>query len=166
MPHASLPTGVSIVPAVVEDVPVILDLIKELAEFEKLTYMVVATEAMLAEALFAPHPKAEVVLARLDDKVVGFALFFPNFSTFLGRPGLYLEDLYVRPEARSRGIGQALLLHLAGIARERGCGRFEWTVLNWNEQAIRFYQRLGAQAMADWTIMRVSGEALQNMRKP
>jgi len=163
MPNNKLPGGVRIVPATVEDVPLILALIRELAEFEKLTHLVVATESILAEALFGLKPKAEVVLALLNDEPAGFALYYHNFSTFLGRHGLYLEDLYVRPAARSKGIGKALLLHLGRIAQERGCGRYEWAVLDWNLRAIRFYKRLGAQPLNDWIIMRVTGQALQDL---
>lgn len=155
--------NIRIVPATADDVAVILSLIRELAEFEKLSHLVVATEAMLAEALFSAHPKAEVVLAIQDDEPVGFALFFHNFSTFLGRHGLYLEDLYVREAARDKGVGKALLLHLAGIARERCCGRYEWAVLDWNDHAIRFYKQLGALPLDDWTIMRVTGRALEDI---
>ena len=126
----------------------------------------VATEDGLHQALFGPHPGAEVLIAELTaptSEPVGFALFFHNFSTFLGRRGLYLEDLFVRPEARGRGVGRALLVHLAQIALERGCGRFEWSVLDWNESAIRFYRELGAQPLEGWTVMRVTGEALAKL---
>lgn len=156
-------TEVRILPATVADVPVILELVKALAAFEKLSHLVVATDDMLRKALFGPRPQAEVVLAWRGDNAVGFALFFHNFSTFLGRRGLYLEDLFVRPEARGLGIGKALLTHLGGIAKERNCGRYEWAVLDWNESAIRFYRSLGAQPLDDWTIMRVTGPALDRI---
>jgi len=153
----------AIEPASRSDVPVILALIKELAEFERLSHLVVATEAGLAEALFGVQPQAEVIVARLKGATIGFALFHHNFSTFLGRRGLWLEDLYVRPAARGRGIGKALLLHVGGLAKARGCGRYEWSVLDWNENAIRFYKSLGATPMDDWTIMRVTGDALRRI---
>jgi len=143
-----------------EDVPVILDLIKALAEYERMTDEVVATEGDLRTWLFGPRPVAEVVLARAGDVVVGFALFFHNFSTFLGRPGIYLEDLFVKPEWRGQGVGRQLLVHLAALAVERGCGRMEWSVLNWNEPAVGFYQRLGASVMEEWRICRLTGETL------
>jgi GNAT superfamily N-acetyltransferase len=154
------PAWLQIVPATSADVPVILELIRALAEFERLAGEVVATEPGLRESLFGPTPGAEVVLARVGDEAVGFALFFHSYSTFLGRRGLYLEDLFVRPAWRGRGIGEALLRHLAGVAVGRGCGRLEWAVLDWNEQAIGFYRRLGARALDDWTVFRVAGDAL------
>lgn len=145
------------------DVPVILSFIKELAEYERLSHLVVATEETLGQALFGDRPQAEVVIAALDGKDVGFALFFHNFSTFLGKQGLYLEDLYVRPEARGAGAGKALLKHLAKIAIERDCGRFEWSVLDWNEPSIQFYKSLGARPLDDWTIFRLDGDALTTL---
>ncbi len=147
-------------PAVPQDVPVILRLIRELADFEREPDAVVATEAMLTDALFGPHPAAEAVIAEQDGDVAGFALFFHNFSTWTGARGLYLEDLYVTPGARGSGIGTALLRHLAGIALDRGCARFEWAVLDWNTPAIDFYAAMGAEAMDDWRIRRVTGDAL------
>ncbi len=147
-------------PAREDDVPLILDLIKGLAVYEKLADQVVATEDGLRESLFGGKPAAEVVIAYAGDEAVGFALFFHNFSTFLGRRGLYLEDLFVRPEWRGRGAGRALLTRLAQIAAERECGRFEWSVLDWNEPAITFYKGLGAKPMNEWTIFRVTGDAL------
>ena len=147
-------------PARERDVPLILSLIKGLAEYEKLAHEVVATEERLRQSLFGPHPSAEVVIAYVDDEAVGFALFFHTYSTFLGQRGLYLEDLFVLPEWRGRGAGRALLTHLARIAAERGCGRFEWSVLDWNEPAINFYKRLGAKPMHEWTIFRVAGDSL------
>jgi GNAT superfamily N-acetyltransferase len=145
-------------------VPLILGLIKELAEYEKLSDEVVADEETLRRNLFGEgHRGAEVVVAEHDGEPVGFALFFHNFSTFLGRPGLYLEDLYVRPAFRGRGAGKALLAHLAALAKERGCGRMEWWVLDWNEGAIGFYESIGAEAMDEWTVYRVTGEALERL---
>ena len=143
-----------------DDVPLILAFIRELAAYERLAHEVVASEASLAATLFGPRPAAEVVLAEIDGAPAGFALYFHNYSTFLGRPGLYLEDLFVRPEFRGRGIGRALLARLARIAVERGCGRMEWWVLDWNAPAAGFYERLGARPMSDWTVFRMDGEAL------
>ncbi len=145
------------------DVPTILRLIRELAEFEHLLDQVTASEAQLHEGLFGPRPGAEVVMARLGDEVVGFALYFQSFSTFLGKPGLYLEDLYVRQAFRGQGHGAAMLRHLARTALERGCGRFEWAVLNWNQRAIDFYEALGAKRLGEWTTFRVTGDALQRL---
>jgi GNAT superfamily N-acetyltransferase len=142
------------------DVPAVLAMIRGLAEFERLDHLCVATESQLSQALFGRESTVEVIVAWEGGEAVGFALFFPNFSTFLGRPGLYLEDLFVRPEFRGRGYGRALLIHLARLAVERGCGRFEWAVLDWNEQAIGFYRALGASVLADWRITRVTGDAL------
>jgi GNAT superfamily N-acetyltransferase len=142
------------------DIPVILRLIRGLAEYEGLAHECVATEAALAETLFGARPQAEVVLAFADGRAAGFALFFPNYSTFLAKQGIYLEDLFVFPEFRGRGIGKRLLQHLAALAVERGCGRLEWSVLDWNKDAIRFYESLGAKAMDEWTVYRVTGEAL------
>ena len=150
-------------PAVEADAPVILDLIRDLAEYEKLSDQVTATEADIARALFAEPPRAEAVIARLDDEPIGFALFFHNFSTFVGRPGLYLEDLYVRPAFRGRGFGRRLLAHLARIAVDRGCGRFEWSVLDWNKPAIAAYRRAGAARLDDWTVYRLTGDALKRL---
>ena len=150
-------------PAVEADVPVILDLIRDLAEYEKLSDQVTATEADIARSLFGDPPRAEAVIARLDGDAIGFALFFHNYSTFLGRPGLYLEDLYVRPAFRGRGFGRRLLVHLARIAVDRGCGRFEWSVLDWNEPAIAAYRRAGATPLDDWTVYRLTGDALERL---
>lgn len=150
-------------PAAEGDVPLILRFIRELAEYERLLHEVVATEARLRDTLFGAKPAAEVVIAEADGEPVGFALFFQNYSTFLAQPGIYLEDLYVRPEARGRGAGRALLAHLARLARERGCGRLEWWVLDWNEAAIRFYRSLGAQPMDDWTVHRLAGAGLDRL---
>ncbi|HVE48949.1 MAG TPA: GNAT family N-acetyltransferase [Casimicrobiaceae bacterium] len=138
-------------------------LIRSLADYEKLLHMCVGTEQELQGALFGPDPAAEVLIAEVDGISVGFALFFHTFSTFLARRGLWLEDLFVVPEARGRGVGTALLTRLARIAVERQCGRFEWAVLDWNTPAIRFYERLGATLMQDWRIVRVTGEALERL---
>ena len=148
-------------PAREDDVPAILGLITELAVFEKLEHLLEVTSARLHEHLFGPRPVVECVVGEVDGTVVAFALFFPNFSTFLGKPGLYLEDLYVQPAHRGTGLGKALLAHLGAIAVERGCGRFEWSVLDWNERAIRFYEAMGATVMPDWRICRVTGPALE-----
>ncbi len=148
-----------------DDVPVIAELIRGLARFEKLEQEVVMTEELLAAGLFGDRPYAEVVLAEDDGRPVGFALFFHNFSTFLGRPGIYLEDLFVLPEQRGQGIGRMLLAHLARLAVERGCGRLEWAVLDWNRDAIKFYERLGARPNSDWTVYRLTGEALSGLAR-
>jgi GNAT superfamily N-acetyltransferase len=155
--------GIEIRVATEDDVPLVLSLIKELAEYERLSHEVVATEEMLRDSLFGERRVAEVILGYLRDGPAGFALFFHNFSTFLGKPGIYLEDLYVKPEFRGAGVGRALLVYLAKLARERGCGRLEWSVLDWNEPAIRFYKALGAVPMEDWTVYRVMGEALDEL---
>lgn len=149
--------------AKVEDVSDIVEFIRELALYEKLSHEMIATDESIAEWLFGERPAAEVIIARIADEPVGFALYFTTFSTFLGRPGIYLEDLFVRPGHRGAGIGKALLQHIARIACERGYGRVEWAVLDWNESAIGFYERLGAVALDDWTTYRVSGEGLQLM---
>ena len=143
-----------------EDVPLVLELIRGLAEYEKLAHEVVTDVAELERALFGERCVAEVVIAEYEEQAAGFALFFHNFSTFLGRSGIYLEDLFVKPDFRGRGIGETLLSFLAALAVERGCGRLEWSVLDWNEPAIRFYERLGAEAMNEWTVFRVTGDAL------
>jgi GNAT superfamily N-acetyltransferase len=148
-----------------DDVPVIAELIRGLARFEKLEHEVVMTEALLDVGLFGDRPYAEVVLAEDDGRPVGFALFFHNFSTFLGRPGIYLEDLFVLPEQRGKGIGRMLLAHLARVAVERGCRRMEWAVLDWNRDAIQFYERLGATPNSDWTVYRLTGEALTGLAR-
>ena len=145
------------------DVPLILRLIQGLAVYEKLAHEVTATEAGLRETLFGARPAADVIIGYTGDTPVGFALFFPNYSTFLGKPGLYLEDLFVLPEWRGHGFGRGLLTQLAKIAVERGCGRFEWSVLDWNEPAIGFYQGLGAKLMDGWSIVRVTGDALTKL---
>jgi GNAT superfamily N-acetyltransferase len=145
-----------------EDLSLILRFIKELADYEKLLHEVVATEEILRESLFERRA-AEVVIAEYKDEPVGFALFFHNFSTFLGRPGLYLEDLYVRPELRGKGIGKLLLSYLAKLALERGCGRFEWWCLDWNKSSIDFYKSIGAIPMDEWTVYRVCDKALEDL---
>jgi GNAT superfamily N-acetyltransferase len=156
-------TDIRIDPATPADVPTIRALISELAEFEKLLHEAQATDAQLHDSLFGPNPGAEVLMAHIGDEVAGFALFFHNFSTFLGQRGLYLEDLFVRPRFRGAGCGEALLRRLAKIALERNCGRFEWSVLDWNQRAIDFYKSLGAVPMDEWTIYRVTGEALKKL---
>jgi len=150
-------------PATPNDIPQILQFIRELADYEELTHEVTATEDLLHQHLFGARPVAECLIAELDHAPVAFALFFHNFSTFLGRPGIYLEDLFVRPAARGKGVGRALLTHLAKIAVERNCGRLEWSVLDWNAPAIGFYNKLGAKPMDEWTVMRVTGDALKNL---
>lgn len=158
-----MPRAFDIKPATKEDVPLILSFIKELAEYEKLSHEVVATEAILEETLFGENAHAEVIIATLNETPVAFALFFHNFSTFLGRPGIYLEDLYVSPEARGNGVGQKMLAYLAKLAKERKCGRLEWWVLDWNEDAIGFYKRIGAIPMDEWTVFRVTGQSLDDL---
>ena len=162
--------------AELRDVAAIVQLIRDLAEFEKLTHLVQVTPEKLRPQLFGEKPAAEALVAELGDgktgdgkgggEVVAFALFFTNFSTFLARPGLYLEDLYVQPAHRGKGVGEAMLTRLAARAAERGYGRFEWSVLDWNENAIRFYERMGATVMPDWRICRITGDALQRFSKP
>lgn len=147
----------------VSDIPLILSLIKELAEYEKLSHEVVATEEMLTETLFGHKSHIEALVGYLHDKPVGFALYFHNFSTFLGRKGIYLEDLYVKPEARGKGVGQKILVYLARLAKERGCGRLEWSVLDWNTPAIEFYKKIGAKPMDEWTVYRLTGAALDEL---
>jgi GNAT superfamily N-acetyltransferase len=145
-------------------VPLILAFIRDLAIYEKLLPEVIATEAALRDSLFGPQPAAHVVIAESGNRPAGFALYFFTYSTFLAKPGLYLEDLFVNPEFRGAGIGKALLLHLAKIAHARGCGRMEWTVLDWNEPAKGFYKKLGAVPLDDWRIMRLTGPALAQYR--
>ena len=146
-----------------EDVPLILSFVRELAEYERAVEKVCATEENLREAMFGEARVAEAVVARVGEEPAGVALFFHNFSTWTGLHGLYLEDLYVRPHLRGRGVGRALLAHLARLAKERGCARFEWAVLDWNEPAIRFYEHLGARAMSGWKIYRMTGDALDRL---
>jgi GNAT superfamily N-acetyltransferase len=142
------------------DIPLILALVNELAEYEKLRHESIATEETMRQALFGPNPVAETLIARFDGEPAGFALFFHNFSTFLGKKGLYLEDLFVRPIFRGRAIGKSLLQHLAGIAVSRDCGRFQWQVLDWNQPARDFYESLGAEANPSWVSYRITGDAL------
>ena len=153
--------NIQIVPAKSDQVSLILSFIRKLADYEKLSQEVIADEALLREYLFGARPTAEVVLAYLNGRAVGFALFFTSFSTFVGRPGIYLEDLFVEIDARGRGVGKAVLRHLAGLAVERGYGRVEWAVLDWNQPSIEFYRSLGAKPMSEWTVYRLSGEPLQ-----
>jgi GNAT superfamily N-acetyltransferase len=152
-------------PATPADLPAIVGLIRELAVFEHLEHLMVATPESMAPHLFGPRPAAEAVVAEVSGAVVAFALFFTNFSTFLGQPGLYLEDLYVQPAHRGAGLGRALFAHLGALAVERGCGRFEWSVLDWNENAIRFYERMGAAVMPDWRICRITGDTLKSFAR-
>ena len=153
-------SNIRIVSAIESDVPIILEMIRELAAYEKLLHICVATEDQLRGTLFGARPAAEVLLAQLAGETVGFALFFPNYSTFLAQPGIFLEDLYVKPHTRGKGAGIALLKELARIAVARGCGRVEWLVLDWNAPSIEFYKKLGATAMDEWTTFRLTGEAL------
>lgn len=162
--HAEQPVeGISIVPAAIADAPLLRQLIFELAEYEHLTTECEADEVLLAEWLFGPRAVAEALVARYWGEPAGMALFFRSFSTFKTLPGLYLEDLFVRPHVRGRGVGRALMVHLARLARERGYARFEWSVLDWNEPALRFYRALGAEPLEDWTMWRLSGEALREL---
>lgn len=154
---------IAIRPATPADLPLIAELIRDLAEYEKLAHEVRFDETVLGEKLFGARPYAEVVIGQLDGAPQGFALFFHNFSTFEGKPGIYLEDLFVRPAARGSGLGKALLAHLAMLATQRDCARLEWSVLDWNEPAIGFYQKLGARLMDDWTVMRVDGANLARL---
>lgn len=156
-------TSLKIRPATEADVPLLLQFIRDIAEYEKLPDEVVADESILKESFFGERPTAEAIFGEWDGKPAAFAVFFENFSTFMGRSGLYLEDLYVRPEYRKKGIGEQMLRHLAGIAVDRGCPRFEWVALDWNEPAIRFYENLGAQQMEEWRLFRMTGSALKNM---
>lgn len=146
--------------ATVDDVPLILEFIKSLAEYEKLAHEVVATEDLLRQNIFGERRRAEVIFAYEGSSPVGFALFFHNFSTFLGRPGIYLEDLYVKPETRGKGYGKMLLAYLAKLAVERNCSRLEWWVLDWNIPSIEFYKKLGAKPMDEWTVFRLTGDKL------
>lgn len=152
--------AIKIKSATVSDIPLILSLIKELADYEKLSHEVVATEEALKKTLFGQHSHAEIIIGYLNDIPVGFALFFHNYSTFLGRPGVYLEDLYVKKDVRGNGVGQKMLSYIARIAKERECGRLEWSVLDWNEPAINFYKSVGAKPMDEWTVYRLTGDAL------
>jgi GNAT superfamily N-acetyltransferase len=155
--------SVTIRPAAEPDVPVILDLIRQLAIYERLEHEVVATEERVRKTLFGAKPSAEAILAEKEQECVGFALFFESYSTFLAQPGIYLEDLFVKPHMRGKGVGSALLQHLAAIAIERNCGRMEWGVLNWNEPSIQFYKNLGAIPMDEWTKYRLTGNAIERL---
>jgi GNAT superfamily N-acetyltransferase len=157
------PDGLRIEPATERDVPVLLSLIKALADYERMAAEVVADEALVRSSFFGAAPSAEAVIARVGTEPIGFAVWFHNHSTFLGRRGLYLEDLFVVPEWRGRGVGRALLAHLARIAVARGCGRMEWSVLNWNEAAIRFYRSLSARPMDEWTVFRLAGDDIARL---
>jgi len=150
-------------PATIGDVPIILELIRDLATYERAPHDVTATEEQLTDVLFGEKRAAEVLLAFEGDTPIGFAVFFPNFSTWVGRPGLYLEDLFVRPEHRGKGYGRALLVYLAGIARDRGCGRMEWAVLDWNAPAIDFYKKLGAAPLEEWKIFRLTRDGIAKL---
>ena len=155
--------GFQIKSATESDVPVILSFVKKLARYEQLLHEVVATEDLLRKTLFGKRRTAEVAIGYLESKPVGFVLFFHNYSTFLGKPGLYIEDLFVDEDYRRRGYGRALLLHVARLAKERDCGRLEWSVLDWNQPAIDFYKKLGALPMSDWTVFRVAGKSLDEL---
>jgi GNAT superfamily N-acetyltransferase len=161
----SMQTDFEIRAARVADVPIILELIRDLATYERAPNEVRATEERLVDVLFGEKPVAEVLLAFEGKSPVGFAVFFHNFSTWLGRPGLYLEDLFVKPEARGKGYGRALLVDLARIARDRGCGRMEWAVLDWNDPAIQFYRKLGAKPMEEWTVFRLTRDGIAELAK-
>jgi GNAT superfamily N-acetyltransferase len=154
---------IEIRPAAESDVPLILAFIKKLADYERLSHEVVATEELLRHTLFGTRPPAEVAIAYLERTPVGFVLFFHNFSTFLGRSGIYIEDLFVEERYRRQGVGRALLLYVARRAKARQCGRLEWSVLDWNEPAVKFYEQLGAVPMSDWTAYRISGESLDKL---
>jgi GNAT superfamily N-acetyltransferase len=156
-------TQFEIRPAHVDDVPIILELIRDLATYERAPNEVMATEEQLVDVLFGERPAAEVLIAFEGKSAVGFAVFFYNFSTWLGRPGLYLEDLFVKPKNRGKGYGRALLIELAKIARDRGCGRMEWAVLDWNEPAIKFYRALGAKPMHEWTVFRLTRDGIASL---
>ena len=156
-------SDIRVTSATESDIPAILDMILGLAEYEKLSHLVVATEEQLRQTLFGERPGAEVLLANWNGEAIGFALFFPNYSTFLAQPGIYLEDLFVKPHARGKGAGLALFVELARIAVDRGCGRVEWAVLDWNEPSIRFYKKLGAVALDEWSTYRLTSEPLRRL---
>jgi GNAT superfamily N-acetyltransferase len=158
-----MPGNFTIKLATIEDVSLILNFIKELAEYEKLSHEVQATEALLKETLFGEDATAEVIIGYYDNAPAAFAVYFHNFLTFLGRPGIYIEDIFVKPHLRGKGLGQKIFVYLARLAKERNCGRLEWWVLDWNETAIGFYKRLGAKAMDEWTVYRLSGAALDKL---
>lgn len=156
-------SAIQIRPAVAQDAGLIFGFIRALAEYEKLSHAVTATEELVREHLFGPQPVAEAIIGSLDGRPVGFALFFSTFSTFVGRPGIWLEDLFVLPDARGKGVGQAMLRHVASLAAARNCGRLEWSALEWNEPAIRLYEKLGATLMHDWRIFRIAGPQLSKL---
>ena len=158
-----MPADMRITNATEQDAPVILELIRDLGEYERLSDQVIATEDQIRKTLFGAHPVAEALLASIEGKTVGFAVFFTNYSTFLAKPGIYLEDLFVKPDARGQGVGKAVLERIAQLAVERGCGRVEWSVLDWNAPSIRFYESLGAVAMNEWTTFRLTGESLARL---
>ena len=158
-------SNISIRNATRDDCELILNFIQQLADYEKLSHEVVATTQDLAKTLFGDKSYAEVLIGSLDDQPVGFALFFHNYSTFIGKPGIYLEDLFVNPDARGKKVGKSLLVHIAKLAVERGCARFEWSVLDWNQPAIDFYRSIGAVGMEEWTVQRVDGEKLKQLAK-
>ena len=160
-----MPASITVSPATPDDVPSILSLIRELAEYEKLLDRVSATEGSLHRDLFGPRPYAEVLIGRLDGRTVGYALFFHSYSTFLARPGIYLEDVYVQPAVRGRGVGKALLREVARVALDRDCGRLEWSVLDWNKPSIDFYLSLGAVPMDEWTMYRLDELAIAKLAK-
>lgn len=159
------PPGLVLRDAAARDCPLILELIRELAAYEKLEHEVTATARILEESLFGKTPGARAVIAELEGEPVGYALFFRNFSTFTGRPGIYLEDIYVRPAARGRGCGGRMLAYIARLAVDLGCARVEWSVLDWNEPSIRFYRSIGAAPMDGWTVQRLDGEALERLAR-
>ena len=152
-------------PPTIEETHLVLGFINELAEYEQLSHECLITEQSLRDSLFNERPHAESLLAFVDEKPIGFCLYFFSYSTFLGKPGLYLEDLYIQPEYRNKGFGKQILSHLASIALERGCGRFEWAVLDWNEPSIAFYRKIGAEPMNDWTVQRLTGHALEDLSR-
>jgi GNAT superfamily N-acetyltransferase len=158
--------NVRILPAERKDIPLILSFIRKLAEYEKLLDEVVANEDTLRNSLFGPRPGAEVVLAYMDNEPVGFAVYFQTFSTFIGRSGIYLEDVFIEPAYRSKGVGTALLIYLAQLTAQRGCARLSWAVLDWNQPAIQFYRKLGAIPLDDWTVFELSGTALERLARP
>jgi GNAT superfamily N-acetyltransferase len=163
MINDNLNSKLKIIAATPEDVSLVFSFIKELAEYEKLSGDVTTTEELLSKTMFGENSVAKVLLAYYNDEPAGFAVYFFNFSTFVGKPGLYLEDVYVKPHLRGKGIGKAILIHLARIAKENDCGRFEWGVLDWNKSSIDFYKNLGAISMDEWTIFRLTGEALNQL---
>jgi GNAT superfamily N-acetyltransferase len=158
-------TNLRIVPAERKDIPLILTFVRKLAEYERLLDTVVADEDTLRNSLFGAHPAAEVILAYVENEPAGFAVYFQTFSTFIGRPGIYLEDLFIEPAYRNKGVGKAVLEYLAGLTQERGCARLSWAVLDWNQPAIEFYRKLGALPLEDWTVFELSGPALTRLAR-